>query len=91
MDTTQNGHGLPVRVLNESWEDVQLKKDTVLGVIEEVVDCTPSELNEVPRTGPTLKVNRVSQTGKLPCHIQDLFDRSAKTLSDDRKRNCLNF
>ncbi len=89
VDTTYNNDGLPVRALNISMDEILLKKGATLGVIHEVAGSVPFEDTEDQKTNhieTSLKLNRVGNRNSLPCHLQDLFDRSAKTLTEEEQQ-----
>ena len=70
---------LPVRVMNLSNKPRKLPKGTYIGLCEPVISV--SEVEETPYCG-TGKHEECHSDGRLPDHLQELYNRSKDNLTD---------
>ena len=76
---------LPVRIMNSSNDEILIKKGTVLGKIEEVINILPLSDEEVDSdkicSQNCLRVNNLRAKKQMPEHLKELFDKSAGQLT----------
>ena len=76
---------LPVRIMNSSNGEILIKKGTVLGKVEEVINILPLSDEEVDSdkicSQNCLRVNNLRAKKQMPEHLKELFDKSAGKLT----------
>ena len=76
---------LPVRIMNSSNDEILIKKGTVLGKVEEVINILPLSDEEVDSdkicSQNCLRVNNLRAKKQMPEHLKELFDKSAGKLT----------
>ena len=76
---------LPVRIMNSSNDEILIKKGTVLGEVEEVINILPLTDEEVDSdkicSQNCLRVNNLRAKKQMPEHLKELFDKSAGKLT----------
>ena len=76
---------LPVRIMNSSNDEILIKRGTVLGKVEEVINILPLSDEEVDSdkicSQNCLRVNNLRAKKQMPEHLKELFDKSAGKLT----------
>ena len=95
MNLQNNSTRFPVRILNLSTEEMPIKKDTMLGKLEEVIKISPLVEKETLKSKPEFskqkfKVSNVAIKREMPDHLTELFAKSSKNLNLDQKSRLQN-
>ena len=84
VDPNRSDIGIPVRILNPTSSNIVLNSKTVIGTLQEVDEVKPFFYATNANDGCQTK--SVKEGQKVPEHIQDLFKRSCKNLSQQQSQ-----
>ena len=83
VDPNRSDIGIPVRILNPTSSNIVLNSKTVIGVMQEVDEVKPfpyaTNVNDSCQT-------KAVKEQKVPEHLQDLFKRSCKNLTQQQSQ-----